>query len=141
MEGLLEGIKVVDMGHVVAVPAAGRTLSDWGADVIKVEPLSGEYVRGSRRAYGVDLILEVNGGKVNFQFESLNAGKKAIALDLHQESGREILHKLVQKCDVFMTNYELGTLKKLKADYQTLSQFNPKLVYAILSGYGSIGTG
>ena len=56
MEGLLAGIKVVDMGHVVAVPAAGRTLSDWGAEVIKVEPLSGEYVRGSRRAYGVDLI-------------------------------------------------------------------------------------
>ena len=47
MEGLLEGIKVIDMGHVVAVPAAGRTLSDWGADVIKVEPLSGEYVRGT----------------------------------------------------------------------------------------------
>jgi crotonobetainyl-CoA:carnitine CoA-transferase CaiB-like acyl-CoA transferase len=139
MEGLLEGIKVVDMGHVVAVPAAGRTFSDWGAEVIKVEPLSGEYVRGSRRAYGVDLILEVNGGKVNFQFESLNAGKKAIALDLRQEAGREILHKLIQKCDVFMTNYETGTLKKLKADYLTLSQLNPKLVYATLSGYGSSG--
>jgi crotonobetainyl-CoA:carnitine CoA-transferase CaiB-like acyl-CoA transferase len=139
MEGLLEGIKVIDMGHVVAVPAAGRTLSDWGADVIKIEPLSGEYVRGSRRAYGVDLIWEVNGGKVNFQFESLNAGKKAIALDLHQESGREILHKLVQKCDVFMTNYESGTLKKLKADYQALSKLNPKLIYARLSGYGSLG--
>ena len=78
MKGLLESIKVVDMGHVVAVPAAGRVLSDWGADVVKVEPLLGEYIRGSSRAYGVDLMPQINGAKVNFQFESLNTGKKGI---------------------------------------------------------------
>ena len=139
MEGLLEGIRVVDMGHVVAVPAAGRILSDWGADVIKVEPLSGEFLRGFVRSGGVDSVLQFKGGEVHFQFEALNTGKKGIALDLRQESGRDILYKLVQKSDIFMSNYELGALKKLKADYQTLSQFNPKLIYAVLSGYGSVG--
>ena len=54
MEGLLEGIKVVDMGHVVAVPATGRILSDWGADVIKIEPLFGDLLRGWTRNGGVD---------------------------------------------------------------------------------------
>ena len=84
-------------------------------------------------------MLQLKGGEVHFQFEALNTGKKGIALDLRQESGRDILYKLVQKSDIFISNYELGALKKLKADYQTLSQFNPKLIYAVLSGYGSVG--
>ena len=139
MESLLEGIRVIDMGHVVAVPASGRMLSDLGAEVIKVEPLSGELLRGWTRNGGVDKLLQYKGGEVHFQFEALNTGKKSIALDLSQESGRNILYKLVQKSDIFMSNYELGSLKKLKADYQNLSQVNPKLIYAILTGYGSAG--
>ncbi len=139
MEGLLEGIRVVDMGHVAAVPAAGRVLVDWGADVVKVEPLSGEYYRGARRSGGVDRTLHFKGGEFIPMFEALNMGKKGIALDLRQESGRDILYKLVKKSDIFMSNYELGALRNLKADYHTLSQLNPKLIYAVLSGYGSAG--
>ncbi len=140
MVSLLEDIQVVEMGHVVAVPAAGRILAEWGADVVKVEPLSGEFLRGFMRGSGgVSTMLQFNGGEINFQFESLNTGKKGIALDLRQKSGRDILYKLVQKSDVFISNYEVGALKKLKADYQTLSQVNPKLIYAVLNGYGSVG--
>ncbi len=139
MEGLLEGIRVVDMGHVFAVPVAGRILADWGADVVKVEPLSGEFTRGHRRIGGVERMFQFKGGEVFPQFEAFNMGKKGIALDLRQESGRDILYKLVKESDVFMSNYELGALKKLKADYHTLSQVNPKLIYAVLSSYGSVG--
>ncbi len=139
MEGLLKGIKIVDMGHMVSVPATGRILADWGADVVKVEPLSGEMYRGNRTSGGVDRVLRFKEGEVIYLFETLNLGKKGIALDLRQEPGRDILYKLVQKSDVFISNYELGALNKLKADYQTLSQVNPKLIYAVLSGYGSVG--
>ena len=139
MEGLLEGIKVIDMGHVVAVPAAGRMLSDWGADVIKVEPLTGELLRGWTRNAGSDRLLQFKGGEVHFQFEALNTGKKAIALDLGQEAGRNILYKLVNKSDIFISNYEMNVINKLKVDYDTLSKYNSQLIYAILTGYGSVG--
>ena len=139
MEGLLEGIKVVDMGHVVAVPATGRILSDWGADVIKIEPLFGDLLRGWTRNGGVDKLLQYQGGEVHFQFEALNTGKKSIALDLRQDSGRAILNKIVEKSDIFISNYEMESLKKLKADFQTLSKVNPMLIYAVLTGYGSFG--
>ena len=139
MEGLLEGIKVVDMGHVVAVPATGRILSDWGADVIKIEPLFGDLLRGWTRNGGVDKLLQYQGGEVHFQFEALNTGKKSIALDLRQDSGRAILNKIVEKSDIFISNYEMESLKKLKADFQTLSKVNPMLIYAVLTGYGSVG--
>ena len=138
-EGLLAGVAVVDMGHVVAVPAAGRILSDWGADVVKVEPLSGEIFRGWTRNAGVDKLLQCKGGEVHYHFESLNTGKRAIALDLRQESGREILYKLIKKSDIFMSNYEMNVIKKLKVEYNTLRRFNPKLIYAFLTGYGSVG--
>ena len=139
MAGILEGVKVVDMGHVVAVPAAGALLSDWGAEVIKLEPLTGDLLRGHRRNYGVDLVAQFADGEVHSSIELLNRNKKGLALDLKQESGREILYRLVKEADVFMSNYEQSALKKLKVDYATLSQHNPRLIYALLTGYGTTG--
>ena len=139
MAGILEGIRVVDMGHVVAVPAAGAMLGDWGAEVIKVEPLSGEMARGIRRGGGVRRVIETEKGEVHFIFQMLNRNKKGLALDLKKESGREALYKLIQKADVFMSNYEFNTLKKLKVDYANLSRINPRLIYCVLTGYGTVG--
>jgi len=134
MAGILEGIKVLDMGHVVAVPAAGATMADWGADVLKIEPLTGELARGL-----VGRLLKMTGGEFNWYIQLLNRNKKGLALDLKTEEGKDILYKLVQKSDVFMSNYELNTLNKLGLDYDTLNQLNPKIVYAILTGYGTEG--
>lgn len=134
MAGILEGIRIIDMGHFVAVPSAGAVLADWGAEVLKVEPLSGEPQRGV-----MSVLLKRFGSEVNWRFEVHNRNKKSLALDLKKASGRNILHRLVQRSDVFMSNYELGALKRLKLDYTTLSRLNPRLVYAFLTGYGTAG--
>jgi len=134
MAGVLEGLRILDMGHVVAVPAAGATMADWGADVLKIEPLTGELARGLIGRY-----IEMAGGKFNWYVQLLNRNKKGLAVDLKTEPGREILYKLVREADVFMSNYEANTLKKLKMDYETLSRLNPRLIYGILTGYGTVG--
>jgi crotonobetainyl-CoA:carnitine CoA-transferase CaiB-like acyl-CoA transferase len=139
MAGILEGIKVIDMGHVVAVPAAGAMLADWGAEVIKVEPLSGEMARGLGRLSRTRTVLQFERGEVNLGIELLNRNKKGLALDLKKDPGREIFYKLIEKADVFMSNYEISALQRLGLDYANLSRLNPKLVYCVLTGYGTVG--
>ena len=134
MAGVLEGVRVLDMGHVVAVPAAGATMADWGADVIKIEPLTGEMARGL-----VGRLIKRTGSEFNWYIQLLNRNKKGLALDLKTDSGKSILYKLVERADVFVSNYESSTLTKLKADYATLSEINPGLIYGILTGYGTVG--
>jgi crotonobetainyl-CoA:carnitine CoA-transferase CaiB-like acyl-CoA transferase len=131
MTGPLEGIKVIDMGHLAAIPAAAVTLADWGADVIKVEPLFGEMARGTMRTVGI--------AGVDWGLELMNRNKRGLALDLKKEAGKNILCTLVEKSDIFMSNYELSALSKLKADYATLSKINPRLIYATVTAYGSEG--
>jgi crotonobetainyl-CoA:carnitine CoA-transferase CaiB-like acyl-CoA transferase len=133
MAGVLEGIRVISMGQVVAVPAASSIMADWGAEVIKLEPLSGEMLRGTVRLQGRDV------GQINWIIQVLNRNTKGLAVDLKKESGRDIVHKLVKQADVFMSNYEIGSIAKLKLDYATLSKLNPKLVYAVVNGYGATG--
>lgn len=139
MAGLLEGIKVVSMSTMVAGPSAGAWLADMGAEVIKIEPLSGEAFRGTTRAQGTTTVASLRGGDIKYGFELVNRNTKGMALDLRNEAGRDILYRLIQKADVFMSNYQLEALQKLKLDYATLSQLNPRLVYAFLSGYGTVG--
>lgn len=136
MAGILEGIKIIDMGHFVAVPSAGAVFADWGADVLKVEPLTGE---PQRAVVTITATVQMEGGGVGWRFEVHNRNKKSLAVDLTRESGREILYKLVKRSDVFMSNYEIGSLKRLKMDYATLSKLNPGLIYAVLTGYGTVG--
>ncbi len=127
MSGTLEGVKVIEMGHVVAIPASSSMMGDCGADVIKVEPLTGDQ---SRRFRGT----EMNPG-----FYLHNRSKRSIAIDLKQQAGKDIVYKMVRDADVFLTNYQIGALAKLKMDYETLSQINPRLVYGIVSAYGTVG--
>jgi crotonobetainyl-CoA:carnitine CoA-transferase CaiB-like acyl-CoA transferase len=139
MSGVLEGLKVVSMEHMEAIPAASVWLADWGAEVIKVEPLTGDMWRGTRRVRGTDTKVQLLGGSMQFAFEILNRNKKSLSLDLKQEAGKEILYKLMKGADIFMSNYEVGSLARLKMDYSTLSQINPGIIYASISGYGKVG--
>jgi crotonobetainyl-CoA:carnitine CoA-transferase CaiB-like acyl-CoA transferase len=136
MAGILEGLKVVDMGHVVAVPSAGAILADWGAEVIKVEPVTGELARMGRTP---NRVLQYDGGEVDWVIEYLNRNKKGLALNLKKDAGKKVLYKLIEKTDIFMSNYESSALKKLELDYTTLSRFNPRLIYATLTAYGTAG--
>jgi crotonobetainyl-CoA:carnitine CoA-transferase CaiB-like acyl-CoA transferase len=133
MSGILEGIKVLSMGQIVAIPAASSTMADWGADVIKLEPLTGEMHRGLKRAQGVET------GEINWVMQMLNRNKRGISIDLSKEPGREIVCKLVERSDVFMSNYKRSSVKNLKLDYDTLHRINPRLIYAFVSGYGAVG--
>jgi len=150
MAGVLEGLKVLDMGHVVAVPAAGATMADWGADVLKIEPLTGELARGintlrkevlpEELAEGLlGRLIDNAGGEFSWYVQLLNRNKKGLAVNLKTEPGREVVYKLVRDADIFMTNYEAGTLKKLKMDYETLARYKSDLIYGILTGYGTEG--
>jgi len=139
MAGILEGLKVVSVELQEAIPAATAWMADWGADVIKVEPLTGELHRGATRVTGVTTAIQLGGVEVSWIFQGLNRNKRGLAVDLKKEPGRDILCQLVQKADVFLSNYQVSSLKKLKLDYATLSQLNPKLIYGVLSGYGSAG--
>ncbi len=133
MAGVLEGVKVISMGQVVAIPAASAVLADWGAEVIKVEPLYGEIHRGSVKLQGVAT------PQINWIVPVLNRNNKGLALDLKQEAGREAIYKLIKRADVFMSNYERSSMVKLGLDYDTLKQINPGLIYAFISGYGAAG--
>jgi crotonobetainyl-CoA:carnitine CoA-transferase CaiB-like acyl-CoA transferase len=123
-----------------ATPAASVWLADWGADVVKVEPLAGEQFRGMPGG-GAKVGGDVSRGApgVNPRFQLLNRNKRSLAVDLKQPAGREIVYRLVKKTDVFMSNNELGALDRLKMDYGTLSGINPRLVYAFINAYGTEG--
>lgn len=137
MAGCMEGVKIVEMGHVVVIPSAAAILADWGADVIKVEvPEVGDQIRGITRIEGGKL---TNG--MHYMFEVMNRNKRGITLNLKQEQGKEIMSKLVKKSDVFMSNFQPETLRKLGLDYQNLSLLNRRLVYATVTGYGNKGPG
>lgn len=138
MAGILEGTKVIEMGHLLAVPAAAAILADWGADVIKLEPPGGEMARGiytlpDREDPAAQLPSN------NWYFQVLNRNKKGLALNLKTKAGRKIAHQLVRETDVFVSNYELSTIAELGMDYETLKEINPGLVYASLTGYGTVG--
>ncbi len=141
MSGVLEGVKILEMGHVVAVPAAATTMADWGADVIKVEPLTGDMARGIGLPITAEEIAraEKEYGNIGWYFQFLNRGKRGIALNLKTKEGQEAFYKLVEWADIFMTNYEVGTLEKLGAGYNKLKGIKPSLVYAVLTGYGTVG--
>ncbi len=139
MTGVLEGLKVISMELMEATPAATCWLADWGADVIKIEPLTGDQYRGTRRIQGASAYININGAEVNPRFQLLNRNKKSVALDLKKDQGREVLYKMVKEADLFLTNNEEKALYNLKADYDTIRQVNPRIIYAFLNAYGTKG--
>ena len=132
MSGPLHGVKVVELGVWVAGPAAAGVLGDWGADVIKIEPLSGDPARTFQRMFGGDM-------PNNPVFELDNRNKRSIALDISTPEGREIALELLDQADVFVTNVRVDALKRAGLDYDTVSARNPRLVYGQITGYGLEG--
>ena len=126
----LRGVRVIEMGQLIAGPFAGKTLGEFGADVIKIEaPGDGDPLRNWR------LIQE--GTSVWWQVQSRN--KRSIALDLRSAEGQEIARKLIAEADVLIENFRPGTLEGWGMGYDVLSKLNPGLVMLRISGYGQTG--
>ncbi|HEX5252440.1 MAG TPA: CoA transferase [Mycobacterium sp.] len=132
MVGPVAGVKVVELGVWVAGPAAGGILADWGADVIKIEPPTGDPARMFGRMLGCDLGL-------NPPFEMDNRSKRSVVLDLGTEEGRDTAFELLADADVFLTNLRPGALQRLGLDFEPVSAANPRLVYGLITGYGENG--
>ena len=133
MAGPLEGIRVLELGFWVAGPAAAGILADWGAEVIKVEPPTGDPMRGLfADAAGIDV-------PINPPFELDNRGKRSIALNLHDAEGRAVANQLVQRADVLVTNLRAPALASFGLDFPSAQAINPRLVYCHLTGYGTTG--
>lgn len=123
----LEGIKVLDLGHVLAMPTCTMQLADLGAEVIKIErPGIGD----DSRYFGPF----VNGESAYFM--SINRNKKSLTLDLKMEEGKIIFKELVKKFDIVTENYRPNTMEKLGLGYEELKKLNPKIIYASISGFG-----
>lgn len=131
----LKGIKVVDFSTWIMAPACSATLGDWGADVIKIEdPETGDVFRWFLMAMGIDE------SEVPISLFGLdNRNKRGMAIDLKQSEGRDIVYKLIEDADVFVSNIPVESLKRLGLDYAHLSAINPRLIYAHASGYGHKG--
>jgi len=130
----LEGIKVVEVAMWAFVPAAGGILSDMGATVIKVEPPSGDPLRGLQTGLGGD-----QPPAIDFSWEAYNRGKQSITLDLKQKAGIEVLYRLLQGADVFLTNLLPRARKAMGIDAETLRSRFPKIIYATGSALGQNG--
>jgi crotonobetainyl-CoA:carnitine CoA-transferase CaiB-like acyl-CoA transferase len=131
---MLEGLKVIEMATYIAAPSAGGIMADWGADVIKIEPLGGCPMR---KFYASAMTDDYPDNPVSALD---NRGKRAIAVNTGTDEGREIVRKLVEDADVFLTNVRPGQLKEQGLDFDTLSKINSKLVYASVTGFGLQGT-
>ena len=130
----LEGIKVVEVAMWAFVPACGGMLADLGADVIKVEPPSGDPLRGLQIGN-----LAPTGRKIDYSWESYNRGKRSITLDLKQEAGREVLMKLLEDADVFLTNLLPRARRSMGIDADSIRARFPEIIYASGSGVGPQG--
>jgi crotonobetainyl-CoA:carnitine CoA-transferase CaiB-like acyl-CoA transferase len=130
VSGPLQGTTVVELGQMIAVPGATHLLATQGAEVVKVENLAGG---DDLRRYG----SSKNG--MSGWFANANAGKRAIAVDLESDDGREVLLRLVDRADVFAQGYRAGAVERLGIGYDVASARNPRLVYLSASGFGSDG--
>ncbi len=131
----LEGIRVVEVASWMFVPSGGSVLVDWGADVIKVEPMTGDPQRGLITSG----LLPGGAGGVNFMVEQPHRGKRSIGIDISTPDGREVLLKLVETADVFLTNYLPQVRRKLGIDTDDLRARNPGIIIARGSGTGPKG--
>ncbi|MDB2319835.1 CoA transferase, partial [Porticoccaceae bacterium] len=125
----LEGLKVIELGQLLAGPFAGCMLGYFGAEVIKVEPPGGDPIRNWR---------EVKDG-TSLWWRSLGRNKKCISLDLKTEQGRDLVRELLKTADIVVENFRPGVLEEWNLDPESLRADNPDLIYARISGYGQTG--
>lgn len=129
--GPLTGVRVVDFTQAVAGPFAGRILADLGADVVKLEPKTGDLVRA---------LAPVGDGEFSAMFNHANAGKRGVIVDLKSEGGRRIALELVEKADVVLENFTPGVMDRLGLGYDDLRAVNPSIVMCSVSSYGQFGS-
>jgi crotonobetainyl-CoA:carnitine CoA-transferase CaiB-like acyl-CoA transferase len=135
MAGPLEGVRVVEITMFQQGPVCGTKLGDMGADVIKVEPPTGDPARGFMRIIGTMVGLK---GR-NFYFEQHNRNKRSIVLDMRVKKGLEVFFKLIDKADVFVNNLSIEAPQKMGIGPEALLERNPRLIYAQGSGWGRKG--
>lgn len=130
---VLAGVRVVEMGLWVAGPVAGGILADWGADVVKIEPPSGDPMRG--------LFGSLSGSQEKRcpPFDLYNRGKRSVAVDVNTPQGRDLTERVVADADVFLTNMRPAFLERVGLGHDRLLETYPRLVYASLTGYGLAG--
>lgn len=132
----LEGIRIIDLSHMLSGPYCGMILADMGADIIKVEPPGGE---GTRKLLATDPNNSIDG--MGAYFITLNRNKKSICVDLKSEEGLKVFYDLVRESDAVMNNFGADVPKKLKIDFESLKEINPKIVTCGITGYGGDGPG
>jgi len=130
--GILSGYRVVDLSIAMAGPLAAMRLGDLGADVIKVEPVTGEWQRHAPAG-------GATGREVNASFLALNRNKRSLAVDLKSAEGHQIVLDLARTSDVFLQNYRGGVAERLGVDYESIRAVKPDIVYVSISGYGETG--
>src|SRR5580693_2392105 len=126
---ILAGVRVLDFTTIVSGPYCTRLLADLGAEVIKIEPPEGDFVRTQP---------PMRAGKSAY-FASLNCGKKSLAIDLRQPEAPTLMRELAAKSDVVVENYRPGVMQRLGLDYAALESINPRIVYCSISGFGQSG--
>ncbi len=133
MAAPLAGITVIEVANYVAAPSVGGLMADLGADVIKVEPPGGEVVRGIIPTDGPD------GPAINYIFELENRGKRSVIVALDRPGGPELVHELVSRADIFLTNLLGSRLAKYRLTADDIHAANPEAIFCSVSGYGSQG--
>ena len=130
-EGPLSGVVVVDLSSVIVGPACSLVLADHGAEVIKIEPPSG------------DLMRKLGGGAkhpgMTGKFINFNRNKKSVCIDLKKTAGQEMLYTILAKADVFISNMRMEALAQLGLDFATLQKINPQLIYTQVLAFGKGG--
>lgn len=129
---------MLDFTRILAGPFCSQILADYGADVIKVESLQGDETRSWQGA-GEAADWKDNSGPISFYFASVNRNKRSITLDLKKPEALEVVYELVKTSDVVLENFVPGSADRLGIGYAKLSEINPRLVYASVSGYGASG--
>src|SRR5713226_2287483 len=132
-ENIFSGLKVVDLASFIAGPSAATILSDFGADVIKIEPPGGELWRIGQK------IPPQPRSEEPYPFQLANRNKRGVALNLKAESAQQVLERLAKWADVFIVNTPHSARKKLKLEYEDVARWNPRLIYADLTGFGEKG--
>src|SRR5262245_25269983 len=129
LPGALHGLRVIDVTQVMAGPFCSMILADLGADVVKVEPPSGDSTRTMPGAVGTD----------SPSFNAVNRGKRSIVVNLKTPEGVGVVRRLAESADILVENFRPGVMATLGLDYKSLAAVNPGLIYASISGYGQTG--
>jgi len=131
MAGPLEGIRVIELANYLAAPASAALMADLGADVVKIEPPDGDVYRGHRTVR--------EGDPISFPFAVDNRGKRSMTLDLESPDARDVVKRLAAQADVLVTNLTPGRLRRYGLTYEEVRAAAPRIVFTLLTGYGSDG--